>query len=375
MRDVNAILAEFQEISGAPHKQLERITAGGKKAIGCIPYFYPEEIISACGMVPFGLWGAQMQVSEARAYYPAFICSILQTVLEQGISGKLDKLSAVIIPLSCDSMKNMRLNWECGVPQIPFIDMPMAQNRKFEGGKVYTTTVFRKIQAQLAEISGHNPSDEEIQQTIVCYNANRKALREFSALAAKHPELVSPLARCAVIKSRYFMEVCEHTALVEELNAALAAAPIEKWKGYKIVTTGIIADCVDLLKIFEDNRMAVVDDEVTHESIYFREDTPIMDDPVRAMAERIGNIEGCSVLYDPGKKRAHMLVDLVKAAEADGVVFIMTKFCDPEEYDFVPVKKALSDAGIPMCLIEIDQQMENFEQARSAIETFADVIG
>ena len=374
MRDINAILAQFREISTNPHKQLDKITAEGKKAVGCIPYFYPEELVSACGMVPFGLWGAEMEVTEAKAYYPAFICSLLQTILEQGIRGMLDKLSAVIIPLSCDSMKNMRLNWACGVPQVPFIDMPMAQNRKIEGGKAYTTAVFRKIQAQLAEISGYNPSDDDIQAAIASYNKNRKALREFSALAGKHPELVTPSARCGVIKARYFMEVAEHTAMVEELNALLAEAPVEKWKGYKVVTTGIIADSKDLLKIFEDNKIAIVDDEVTHESIYFREDTPVLADPVRAMAERIGNIEGCSVLYDPGKKRAHMLVDIVKASGAQGVVFVMTKFCDPEEYDFVPVKKALADAGIPLLQIEVDQQMKNYEQARSAIETFVDIM-
>ena len=374
MRDLETVISGFREIVQHPEKQVGKYAAEGRKMVGCIPYFYPEELVTACGMVPIGLWGAEMEVTKAKAYWPAFICSMLQTVLEQGMSGQLDMLSAVIIPLACDSMKNMRLNWSCGVPHIPFIDMPMAQNRKLAGGIRYTKTNFRNIQAQLAEISGKDPKDEEIQAVIALYNKNRAALREFSALAAKHADVIRPSVRSAVIKSRYFLAVEEHTAMVEELNSLLEAAPEAKWNGPKIVTTGIMADSTDLLAILDENGYAVVDDQVTQESIYFREDTPQMDDTVEAMAVRIGNVEGCAVLYDPGKKRAKMLVDLVKKSGADGVVFVLTKFCDPEEYDYVPVKTALEDAGIPLLQIEADQQMKNYEQARSALEAYKDII-
>ena len=139
MRDLETVISEFKEVVQHPGKQVDKYAAEGKKMVGCIPYFYPEELVTACVMVPIGLWGAEMEVTKAKAYWPAFICSMLQTVLEQGMSGQLDKLSAVIIPLACDSMKNMRLNWSCGVPHIPFIDMPMAQNRKLAGGIRYTT--------------------------------------------------------------------------------------------------------------------------------------------------------------------------------------------------------------------------------------------
>jgi benzoyl-CoA reductase/2-hydroxyglutaryl-CoA dehydratase subunit BcrC/BadD/HgdB len=91
------------------------------------------------------------------------------------------------------------------------------------------------------------------------------------------------------------------------------------------------------------------------------------------MAKRIGAVEGCSVLFDPGKKRASMLVELAKNAKADGVLFVQTKFCDPEEYDLVPVKQMLTQAGIPMLQVEIDQQMTNYEQIRSALQAFAEM--
>jgi len=53
----------------------------------------------------------------------------------------------------------------------------------------------------------------------------------------------------------------------------------------------------------------------------------------------------------------------------------MTKFCDPEEFDYVPVKRMLDKAGIPLLAVEVDQQMVNFEQARNAVLTFGEMLG
>ena len=52
----------------------------------------------------------------------------------------------------------------------------------------------------------------------------------------------------------------------------------------------------------------------------------------------------------------------------------MAKFCDPEEFDYVPVRRMLEEAGIPLLAVEYDQQTASFEQARSAIEAFAEML-
>ena len=52
----------------------------------------------------------------------------------------------------------------------------------------------------------------------------------------------------------------------------------------------------------------------------------------------------------------------------------MTKFCDPEEFDYVPIKKACEGAGLAVALVEVDRQMDRFEQVRTNIETFRDML-
>ncbi|MCQ2406120.1 MAG: 2-hydroxyacyl-CoA dehydratase family protein [Oscillospiraceae bacterium] len=373
MADLSTMIAGLKAIS--PKEELKKAVSAGKKVIGIMPYFCPEELVYASGMVPLGLWGADMQANESKRYYPAFICSILHTVLEMGIKGKLNDLSGIMIPASCDSLKSMGANWQYGVKTVPVINVSIAQNRKIPAGKEYTASQFKKVRDELSKISGKEITDEAIIDAIKVYNENRKALREFSFLAGKHPEAISPADRNAVIKAGYFMDRKEHTKAVLAISAELASLPESSFRGAKVVTSGILADSPSLLKIFEDLHIAVVDDQIAHESLNFRTDVPIIEsDPIMGMAERIAEIEGCSVLFDPGKKRGQELVKLAQDAGADGIIWIMTKFCDPEEYDYVPVKRMIDKAGIPLLAVEVDRQMVNYEQARNAIEAFSETL-
>ena len=375
MNEVKDLLNGFAAVCADPNAQLKAARADGRKCIGVLPYFCPEELVYAAGMLPFGLWGAEMQTSESKRYYPAFICSLLHTVLELGLRGALNDLSAIMVPICCDSLKGFGANWRYGVGEaVPVIDVAWAENRRLVAGVEFTRAQFRKVLARLEEIAGHGVSDAEIAAAVAVYNENRAALRAFVAAAARHPEAVSPAARCAVIKAGYFMDRAVHTERVRALTAALVALPETEWDGLRVVTTGILADSPALLGILEDHHFAIVGDQIAQESVFFHTGTPVTDDPVLGLAMRLGEIEGCSVLFDPGKQRGKELVELAKDTKADGILWVMTKFCDPEEYDYVPVKRMADAAGIPLLAVEVDQQMVNYEQARSAIEAFAETL-
>ena len=77
MPEIKEMLAELQGICADPGAQLEAALAQGRKAVGVLPYFCPEELVYAAGMLPFGLWGAEMQTTLSGRYFPAFTCSLL----------------------------------------------------------------------------------------------------------------------------------------------------------------------------------------------------------------------------------------------------------------------------------------------------------
>jgi len=381
MSMLQELFSEFKAIASNPRAQLDAYLKQGKKAIGCMPYFCPEELVHAAGMVPFGLWGAETQISEARRYLPAFICSIIQTTLELAVRGSYKGLSAVMAPVLCDSLKSMDGNWRHAVKDIPLIPVAHAQNRKTEAGIEFTASQYRIVKAKLEDIAGRSITNEDAAASIKLYNRRNAAVRRFVDAAAAAPGAVKPSQRSAVFKSSYFMDVAEYTSKVEMLCDCLQTSSQDYKaegsvkKGPAIVTCGIIADNTGLLGILDDCGVIVIDDVVTHESLRFRYDTPQTGDPFTSLAQMIGYVEGCPVLFDPGKKRFDMLVETVLRRNAAGVIVVMTKFCDPEEYDIVPLRKALQKNGIQHLTVEVDQQTTDVEQIRTAVETFCEILG
>ena len=98
---IEVIVNELSAIAANPHGQLKAYKAEGKKCIGVMPYYAPEELVYAAGMVPFGMWGSNKKtISRAKEYCATFYCTIAQLDLEMLLDGTMDLLDGVITPPS-----------------------------------------------------------------------------------------------------------------------------------------------------------------------------------------------------------------------------------------------------------------------------------
>lgn len=70
----------------------------------------------------------------------------------------------------------------------------------------------------------------------------------------------------------------------------------------------------------------------------------------------------------------NMLRRMVEENHADGLVVCMMKFCDPEEFDYPLIKAAMEKAGIPCLYLDIDQQLTSFEQTKTRVQVFAEML-
>ena len=88
MSDYKAVISRLMDAANAPSAQIRALKEKtGKKIVGCLPVYTPGEIVYALDMIPVGLWGGQVEISRAKAYVPAFTCSIMQSILELGLRG------------------------------------------------------------------------------------------------------------------------------------------------------------------------------------------------------------------------------------------------------------------------------------------------
>ena len=363
-------IRKFHEAAASPRAQMEKYMAEGKKIVLTAPVYTPEEIIHSMGFVPMGAWGADMELNRAKEYFPAFLCSIVQSILELGINGAYKGASAIVIPSLCDTLKTLGENWKYAVDDIKFIPMTYPQNRKPDYGIAFTKAGYERVIRDLEALGGKF-DPEALKESNKVYNAHNAVMRRVDEALAAHPEITAA-ERSDIFKSAYFMTKEEHTALCEEFLAELGEAGAGEKLG--IVVSGILTDAPQLNEIFDDMGMHIVADDVAAQSRQYRTDVPEMDDPLQALAVKFADMDNCSVLYNVKKPRVQWIVDTAKARGAKGVVVVMTKFCDPEEFDYVMIKKACEAADLPLALVEVDRQMVHFEQVRTNLETFRDML-
>ena len=375
MRTAKEIINEFKAIADNPRKAMDDYKKEtGKGAVGIMPVYCPEEIVHAAGYLPIGMWGAQKkQISKARTYLPPFACSIMQSVMELQLEGVYDDLEAVIFSVPCDTLKCMSQKWNRPVPAIVFTH---PQNRKIakDAANVFAREEFNIVKEKLEDILDVHISNKAIKNSIAVYNENRAACREFSDVAAEYAAVVTPSDRHAVIKARWFMEKSRHTALVKELIAALKAEPAPEFKGKKIIVTGIQVEPYDVLDIFQENGFAIVADDLAQETRNFRQDVPDDDDALMALARAWNEFDGCSLATDANKPKGQMIIDAVKKYGADAVVVCLMTFCDPEEFDYPILLQEFEAAGVKNLYIEVDQESTAFEQVKTRIQTFAEIL-
>jgi bcr-type benzoyl-CoA reductase subunit C len=374
MATVQEILGKMDKIISDPKKVVaDHLAKTGKKSVGCFPPYNPEEIVHAAGMLPIGLWGGQVELKRVREVFPAFACSILQSSKELEMRGDYDILAAVIVPSPCDTLKAIGQKWSRS--NLPCIQFVHPQHRDIDAAVVYLRAEYNSIRERLEKVIGQKISDEAISKSVKVYNEHRKVMREFSETAAKYPDIIDPIARHTVYKSAYFMLKEDHAALVKELTDLLKKETPKPWTGLKVVVTGIMLEPNSLLQVFKDLKIAIVADDLAHESHQYKYDVRESGDPLEGLAKQWQDVKGFSLAYEKEKYRSKILKETKEKTGADGVVFCMMKFCDPEEFDYPIVKKELEAAKVPLLQIEIEQQMQSVEQIRTRLQSFSEMFG
>lgn len=374
MSKVEAILSQLKDIAANPKKAMDDYKAEtGKGAVGIMPIYAPEEMVHATGYLPMGIWGAQGKtISKARTYLPPFACSIMQQVMELQCEGAYDDLAAVLFSVPCDTLKCLSQKWKGTSPAIVFTH---PQNRGLEAANKFLVKEYELVKAQLEHYLGVTITNAALERSIAIYNENRQVMREFVKVAADYPQVIDAVSRHAVFKARQFMLKEKHTELVKELIAEVKAMPVQPWTGKKVIVAGILLEPNELLDIFNEFGLAIVDDDLAQESRQIRVDVLDGEEgPLYRMAKAWQQMYGCSVATDTKKGRGKMLMNKMTQTGADAVIIAQMKFCDPEEWDYPVMYREFEERGVKNLMIEVDQEVTSFEQVKTRLQSFVEMM-
>ena len=369
------LIAALSQAGRTPKKTIARsVQESGKSPIGCFPIYLPEEIIYASGLLPVGMWGGQTAMTEVDRYIQGFCCSVMRANMELGLRGAYQDLRAIVIPTYCDTMKSILANWTVALKEPQVLSYTVLQNRNSSGSLDFILYQNEKLRADLSALTGRTISDGDIEEAFQVYEAYRSAVRRFVALVQEYPVSLSPTDRHLILKAAWFMDKKEYTKQLNQLMDALIAQPKERLAGPRVVVTGLMMEPTKLLDIFTENRFTIVADDLAHESRQFRTLSRESGGVMERIACRMIDLKGDTFFYEENKSKGNRLIQQVKDKQADGGVVCMFKFCDPEEFDYPVYKKELTDAGVPMLYLEVDQQMDSVEQIRTRIQSFAEML-
>lgn len=373
MSDLNQLLQELSDIAANPKAILQKYLSQGKQVAGCFPIYTPAELVHAGGMIPMGLWGGQINPTVAGRYNPIFTCSIMRSCLEYGMTGIYEGLSCAVMPMLCDTYRGMSGAWRAGVKDIPLVAFIHPQNRTDSGALDFLVEEYKAVRGQLEAHTGCSISDAALEKSITIYNDHSAAMREFAEAANSHLDFITPAVRHNVFKSATFLEKSEHTKKVRAIITELNKLPVHEWKGKKVILSGITAEPNEFLKIFVENNIAVVGDDLAQESRQYRTSIPDGPSPLHRLAGQWFDRFGCSTVHEIESTRGSMLVEMAKKQGAQGIAVCLMRFCDVEEYDYPFISKATEEAGLQSLCLEIDQSTQNNEQSRTKIQTFAEM--
>ncbi len=366
MEMMNAVVAD----PFAYARKLQKDT--GRKIIGYMCSYAPEEIIFAAGAHPLRLFSSGRNILAADGHLQSYCCSLVRGVLENALTGNYDFLDGMIFPHTCDSVQRLSDIWRLNIPHGFHCDVVLPVKLDTVSARQYMQDVLRLFCADLEKTLQVKISVSGLRQSIALFNEIRTALQKLYALKNNYPEMISGKDLYTILKAAAVMERNDYLknlqALIKEFSGTTVR--IDKPVSRRLLLTGGVCSHPDVYTMIEEAGGTVVDDDLCTGARYFSGIIADTSDPIAALADRYCARAICPAKHQASNTRAENILQKVKAGNVAGVIFLLLKFCDPHAFDYPYLKAALDKAGIPNILIEIEDQLLAQGQTKTRIEAF-----
>lgn len=376
---MDSLIAGFAEVVREPYKYLSQWKKKtGKKIIGCFPMYVPEEIVHAGGMLPVIVMDSQDPIAQADRYMMTCTCHLVRSTFDLALRDKMSFLDGLIFPDICEPVQLVADVWRVHRPAPFHYNLVVPLNLESPLGKKYLMTQYQTLRTALEKFAGRSISDQAIRESITVYNRNRALLRQLYDIRRKNPEAIGVKELGAVVAAGMLMPKEEHSRMLEKLLPILTkrAVPASNGKA-RLVLAGDLCDRpeIEILGLIDELEAVVVDDDLYCGSRYFATPADEKLPPIEALAERYVNDVPCPSKHNPRRDLGDYLVNMVKVAEADALVMLTLKYCEPLAHDYPYLKEKLTEAGIPHLLIETDHGPIPLGQIRTRLQALLELVG
>ena len=376
---MDSVMDTFVEIRNDPYGWIAKWKEEHpeRKVVAVGVYHFPEEVIHAAGLMPFGLQEGSETIVEGYSYiYPCY-CGYSRALIDMGAKTQMRLFDGFIITDICIQLVQAHRKYLRNFP-LPnmYLFQPSLDLSK-ERNKPDLMEDFENLRKKAEAIAGHPVTDEDLKKSFKVYNKNRALLRKIHDMRAKEPGLLRARDMQAIVMSSMVMPKEDNNALLEKLIAELEKKTPEKRQGVPVFLSGHYCHSpkIEILDMIEEMGGIVVDDDLHTGFRYYAKDVSEEGDPIEALVDRFRVIEpDCISRIHPDNRWDEYLLRKSKVSGAKGVIIIQPKFCEHQNFAYVWQNKTLPAGGMDHILIESEHEMISLEQIRTKVQAFVEMI-
>ena len=367
------VLKEFEIIASGGYPEIASHLPKDRAPIGFFCPFVPEELIHAAGALPFRLMGTPIKMSHVQAHLPTNCCHLVKSSLESLLQGELPFLKGIVFSHTCDVMQGLADIWalQGRIPLQFNLMMPSRLDSELPRTflKAEIERFMKFLESNVGGITPHN-----LKASIQLFNEIRRKLQEIYNHRPKWPTQISGSDFARMIRAGYLMDRQRYLQLLDDLLKALPEKTGEGGNLVPVFLAGNMTHSDSYFSLIEEAGAIIVQDDLCSGMRFLRLMVPEDVDPIEGLTDRYLTSFLCPTKYKGIHAHAETLLAEVQKSGAEGVIFLLYKYCETHFFDYPDLKQALESKGIPTLLLEVEDPSYSIEQLKIRVQAFVEML-
>ena len=386
MKDLKHLIYFENLLQEANNDLVKQATDDGKLAIAYTCYHIPEVLLNLDNCFSVRLRAPRTGSMDIATYYmSSFLCGYSKALLERGIEGGYNFLSALIGSETCSEMNRTYEHFELLnlVPNdkffVTFVDSPFKIEKHTV--KHYANQLRVKVLDKLHEVYGIDVSDKALRKAVEEHNEICRLITEIGEYRKEENPRITGYEFHVLCLVTY---CCPKYLILDKLRETaeeLKTREPDQKKNYraKIVVVGSEMDDPDFTKLIEDSGALVVADRFCFGSLPGREEIILNDDEdvLTQIALHYMKTSQCPryMSHEKVQERRDYVKHLVDEYNADGVMYEQLKFCEYWGYERALASYVMSgDYGVPTAAVDRQYTASASGQLRTRVQAFVESL-
>ena len=386
MKDLKHLIYFENLLQEANNDLVKQATNDGKLAIAYTCYHIPEVLLNLDNCFSVRLRAPRTGSMDIATYYmSSFLCGYSKAILERGIEGGYNFLSALIGSETCSEMNRTYEHFELLnlVPNdkffVTFVDSPFKIEKHTV--KHYANQLRVKVLDKLQEVYGIDTSDDALRKAVEEHNEICRLITEIGEYRKEENPRITGYEFHVLCVATY---CCPKYLILDKLRETaeeLKTREPDAKKNYraKIVVVGSEMDDPDFTKLIEDSGALVVADRFCFGSMPGREEILLNDedDVLTQIALHYMKTSQCPryMSHEKVQERRDYVKELVDKYHADGVMYEQIKFCEYWGYERALASYVMSgDYGVPTAAVDRQYTASASGQLRTRVQAFVESL-